>query len=165
MFTYIALGSNLGDRLSYISTATQYIQQRVGRIVQSSDLYETDAWGVTDQPTYYNKVLEVETNLQAEEILALCLAIETELGRVRSQRWGARTIDIDILLHKNQIIDSESLTLPHPRMHERKFVLLPLSTIAPHEKHPIFRATIQTLLTQCTDTLLVKLVLPSANHY
>ena len=165
MSTYLALGSNLGDRLHYLSTATHFIQQRIGRILQQSALYETDAWGVSEQPSYYNQVLEVETNLQAEEILTICLQIETELGRVRTSHWGARTIDIDILLHHSQIIDNQHLTIPHPRMHQRKFVLVPLSDIAPQKKHPIFRATIQTLLEQCTDTLDVRLITPTTNHY
>lgn len=165
MSTYLALGSNLGDRLFFISAAIRLIQQRIGRIVQTSDLYETDAWGVTEQPSYYNQVLKVETDLQAEEILEICLQIEAELGRVRTTHWGARTVDIDILLYDNQIIDSQQLTIPHPRMHERKFVLVPLAAIAPQEKHPIFRTTIQTLLEQCADTLRVQLVTPTTNHY
>ena len=153
---YLSLGGNLGDRLSNLTNAIQLMKERIGEILQESTIYETKAWGDIHQPDYLNMVLVLRTNLKPEELLDETQKIENELGRKRSEKWGARTIDIDILFINHQIINTERLKVPHPLMSERKFVLLPLEEIAPEFIHPIFKTSIKTLTSNCEDTLEVK---------
>jgi 2-amino-4-hydroxy-6-hydroxymethyldihydropteridine diphosphokinase len=133
-------------------SAGALIQSRIGVLSKRSSFYETAPWGVVDQPAYLNQVLEVSTQLQPEEVLRYILEIEHELGRVRYERWGARVIDIDLLYFGDDIRDTARLTLPHPRLHERKFVLIPMVEIAPDFIHPLFQKSQATLLSDCTDT-------------
>lgn len=130
---YLSLGSNLGDRRFYLDEALRQLAATSGlRIVCMSSIYETTPVGVAGQGDYLNAVVEVETSLSAPELLIRCQAIETACGRVRKQRWGARTLDIDLLWHADcPACDTPTLTLPHPLMHERAFVMVPLSMIAP----------------------------------
>lgn len=153
---YLSLGGNLGDRLSNLTKAIQLIKERIGEVLQESAIYETKAWGDTNQPDYLNLVLAVKTNLEPEELLDETQRIENELGRKRREKWGARTIDIDILFINQLIINTERLKVPHPLMSERKFVLLPLEEIAPEFIHPIFKTSIKTLTSRCEDALEVK---------
>ncbi len=129
---YLALGSNLGDRRAHLAAAlaalTRHPQTRVTAV---SPVYETKAVGVTDQPDFLNCVVRLETDLSPHALLDLCLATEQQLGRVRHERWGPRTVDLDILLHGDTTLDDDRLTLPHPRMQERTFVLAPLADLAP----------------------------------
>ena len=123
---YLGLGSNLGDRLGNLRRAVALLGQRDGiRVVRSSRVFETEAVG-PPQPDYLNAVAEVETSLTARQLRDECLAIERDIGRVRTERWGPRVIDVDLLTFDDQRIDEPGLTVPHPRMHERGFVLVPL---------------------------------------
>lgn len=151
MKTFLLLGANLGDRVQTLQRAADLIAERVGPVVRLSELYETAPWGITDQPAYLNQVLVVETNLEPEAVLTRTQAIEQELGRVRLERWGARVIDIDILYYDQLVLQTESLTIPHPYLHQRRFTLVPLAEIAPNFVHPVFQKTTMELLIECTD--------------
>jgi len=153
---FIVLGSNLGNRKVNLEKAGLEIEKRLGIIKKSSSLYETQAWGKTDQPNFINQVLLVELNLPIENVLDCVLDIEQELGRKRVEKWGARIIDIDLLYAEDLIIDSDKLTLPHAGIADRRFVLQPLVEIAPDFMHPVLKKTNQQLLDLCSDKLLVK---------
>lgn len=155
---YILLGGNLGDRRERLLSACFHLENKVGKLVRSSSVYETEAWGVRDQPSFYNQVLCIETDLSPEKVLQHCLNIEIELGRKRHRKWYARTIDIDILYYENLVIKSRELTLPHPFLHQRRFTMVPLEEIAPFEKHPLLLKTNRELLEECPDSLEVRLV-------
>ncbi|MFT3784247.1 MAG: 2-amino-4-hydroxy-6-hydroxymethyldihydropteridine diphosphokinase [Nibricoccus sp.] len=130
---YLGLGSNLGDRKRFLSDAILAINSASGiRVEKISSIYETDPVGVVDQPKFLNLVVEIATTLEPKDLLASCLGIEKKLGRVRKERWGPRTIDIDVLWFGGEVVDQPELTLPHPRLKERAFVLAPLAEIAPH---------------------------------
>jgi 2-amino-4-hydroxy-6-hydroxymethyldihydropteridine diphosphokinase len=148
---YLLLGANLGNKLHTFEQARQCIADQVGEIVSQSGLYETAAWGVTEQPTYMNQVLLVVTYLKPAEVLTHTLAIEEQLGRVRAEKWGARVIDIDLLFYDDLIINTPTLTLPHPLLHERRFTLVPLAEIAPDLVHPALNKTANELLISCSD--------------
>ena len=148
---YLLLGANLGDRQQTFTQARQAIAAQVGPIRQASGLYETAAWGVTDQPTYLNQVLAVGTLLAPIDVLTQTQAIEGQLGRVRTHRWASRTIDIDLLFYDELILDTPALTLPHPLLHLRRFTLAPLAEIAPDLLHPVLHQTAGTLLLNCPD--------------
>ena len=153
---YLLLGSNLGDRFQLISDAIEKIGERIGSIVATSSIYETEPWGKTDQPGFLNVALAVDTTLSATEVLTAALEIEQELGRVRIEKWGARLMDIDIILYDNQVIDlTGQLQVPHPEMHRRKFVLEPLNEIAGAVIHPIINKSISSLLIELNNGLLV----------
>ena len=153
--TFLQTGTNLGDRLINLEEANNKIEERVGKIIAISSIYETEAWGVTDQPLFLNQVLQIETRLSAQEILETILAIELEMGRIRIERWAERLIDIDVLFYNNEIIKDENLIVPHPRIQERNFVLKPLIEIVPNLVHPIFNKTMIELLEMSTDKLRV----------
>ncbi|HYK74911.1 MAG TPA: 2-amino-4-hydroxy-6-hydroxymethyldihydropteridine diphosphokinase [Pseudoneobacillus sp.] len=128
---YIALGSNIEDRLFHLDGAIRRLNQHQHiKLVNVSSVYETDPVGYTDQSTFLNMVISVITDLSPEELLTECMKIETELGRKREIKWGPRTIDLDILLYNQENIETERLIVPHPRMQERAFVLIPLLEIA-----------------------------------
>jgi 2-amino-4-hydroxy-6-hydroxymethyldihydropteridine diphosphokinase len=127
---FLGLGSNLGDRPANLQAAVDRLGEREGiRVVRSSRVYETDPVGGPPQPAYLNAVIEIETELDPRELLTACLDVERDLGRVRSERWGPRTIDIDVLTFDRLTVDEPDLTVPHPRMHERGFVLAPLAEL------------------------------------
>ncbi len=149
---YIGLGSNLGDRQDYILRAAEVLRQTPGLLaLRMSRLYETEpVGGPPDQGMYLNAAARVETDLDAPELLAVLLDIEASLGRRRSEQWGPRVIDLDLLLFDDQVIDTPGLTVPHPRMHERRFVLEPLAEIAPELVHPRLDRSICQLLTSLT---------------
>jgi 2-amino-4-hydroxy-6-hydroxymethyldihydropteridine diphosphokinase len=130
---FLSLGSNQGDRASLLVRALERLDRVPGvQIVAVSSLYATAPVGREDQPEFLNAVAEVRTRLAPRELLAACLRIEAELGRIRAERWGPRTIDLDLLVHGETRLAEEGLTLPHPRMKERAFVLAPLAEIAPN---------------------------------
>jgi 2-amino-4-hydroxy-6-hydroxymethyldihydropteridine diphosphokinase len=122
----VGLGANLGDRLENLRRALDLLEARGIRIVRSSRVYETDPMGGPEQSDYLNAVVEVEAQGSARELLEACLAVEDELGRVREERWGPRTVDLDVLTFGDETIDEPDLQVPHPRLHERGFVLIPL---------------------------------------
>jgi 2-amino-4-hydroxy-6-hydroxymethyldihydropteridine diphosphokinase len=150
---YLLLGGNLGDRPLYLAQAREHIAAQIGAVIQSSALYETAAWGKTDQPAFLNQVLEVQTELTPEQVLQGINGIEQELGRVRQEHWGARVIDIDILFYDDLVLQSQRLTIPHPQLHLRRFTLLPLAEIAPSLEHPVLQKSVTQLLQDCPDEL------------
>ena len=154
---YLLLGSNLGDRATHLATGRQQLAATAGEIVAESGLFETAAWGREDQPAYLNQALALHSWLQAEELLAACLAAEQAAGRQRHERWGSRTLDVDILFFGTETHSSPTLTVPHSRLTERRFVLVPLAEIAPQLIHPQRHQTVQELLMVCPDLLPVRL--------
>jgi 2-amino-4-hydroxy-6-hydroxymethyldihydropteridine diphosphokinase len=153
---YISLGSNMGDRLQYMITAVEQIGLKLGKVSKVSKIYEAAAWGHTKQPDFYNQAIEIKTLLTPAQLLQGCLEIEKSMGRERSILWGERTIDLDILLYDGRSVQSENLRIPHPYLHLRNFVLVPLCEIAPELMHPTLEMTIQQLMDRCTDTLDIK---------
>lgn len=149
--TYIILGSNVGQRLSFIEKAKYLLEEIAGNILSETSVYSTEPWGVENQDTYLNQVLLIETELSAEKLLEEMLRIEEKLGRIRGGKYAPRTIDIDILLFGDFIVEQPELIIPHPRMQDRNFVLTPLKEIAPDVIHPVFQRSISSLQEQCTD--------------
>ncbi|GGA48365.1 2-amino-4-hydroxy-6-hydroxymethyldihydropteridine diphosphokinase [Psychrobacillus lasiicapitis] len=134
---YISLGSNIGDRLHYLQQAVRLLQNVKGiKVCQVSSVYETDPVGYVDQDAFLNIVVELETSLTPHELLKKCNEIEAELGRTRDIHWGPRTVDLDILLYNEENVKSENLIIPHPRMTERGFVLIPLVEINANVRDP-----------------------------
>ena len=154
---YLSIGGNLGDRKTYLKKAIKLLIKAVGHQVQASNIYETEAWGKTDQEPFLNQVLEMESYLSAFELLKTCLKIEAALGRSREERWGSRSIDIDILFYGDEIIEEKHLQIPHPRLHQRNFVLIPLKEIAPDFLHPVLGKKIDLLSKSSKDSLAVVL--------
>lgn len=152
---YLLLGSNLGDRAARLAQARHDLAATAGRLVATSALYETAAWGLENQPAFLNQVLAIETKLTAPALLAACLAAEQEQGRERQVRWAARTLDVDILLFGNEVINTPTLAVPHPALPARRFALTPLAEVAPQLVHPQRHRTIAQLLADCPDTLAV----------
>ena len=150
---YLLIGGNLGNRSAYLQQAIELIQQSCGNIVHSSAIYITAAWGVTDQPSFYNQAISVETVLTPKALMQELLQIEVTMGRKRTIKMGPRTIDLDILLIDGLIMSTSLLTLPHPALPFRRFALLPLCEIAPAIIHPVLHKTILHLLADCTDEL------------
>jgi 2-amino-4-hydroxy-6-hydroxymethyldihydropteridine diphosphokinase len=156
--SYLLIGGNEGDRRLQLATARERITMAGGRILLASSLYETAAWGKTDQADFLNQALEVSTEQDAPVWLATLLAIEEKMGRRRLEKYGSRIIDIDILFFNNSIIRDERLTIPHPEIQYRRFALAPLEEIAPFYTHPVLNRTVRDLLADCSDPLTVKKV-------
>lgn len=136
---FLLLGSNLGDRKAYLQQAIMHISYEISPDIRISSVYETQSWGKTDEPDYLNIVIEVQTGLPAQTVLERILNIEKVMGRVREEKWGSRTIDIDILYYNTDIIDAPGLQIPHPQLHKRKFTLAPLVELAPDFVHPVLK--------------------------
>lgn len=152
---FLLTGGNLGNRMDNLQKAIQLIKQHCGPIVLHSSVYETAPWGFTDQPPFLNQALRIETELSPNALLKSLLTIESVLGRKREIKLGPRIIDIDILLFNDLILTSDKLTVPHPAMSKRRFVLMPLAEIASQKIHPVFKKSIQQLLEECEDELSV----------
>ncbi|WP_050613597.1 2-amino-4-hydroxy-6-hydroxymethyldihydropteridine diphosphokinase [Bacillus testis] len=149
---FLSLGSNLDDRLSYLREAVELLRQHDKiEVTNVSSLYETEPVGYTDQGKFLNLAVKLHTALSAEELLKVCQDIEQQLGRKRIIRWGPRTIDLDILLYNQDNIESDDLSVPHPRMHERAFVIIPLLEIEPHIKLPSGEENLQDVLARIPD--------------
>jgi 2-amino-4-hydroxy-6-hydroxymethyldihydropteridine diphosphokinase len=142
---FLLLGSNMGEREFFLRSAIAEIGKLVGPVIKQSAVHQTLAWGKTDEPDYLNQVLQVETLLDAQTVLQTILGIEKQLGRERKERWGSRTIDIDILFYGDDIIKQPNLVVPHPQLHNRKFTLAPMAEIAPGYMHPVLHKTIAQL--------------------
>jgi len=142
---YLSLGANVGDRSAQLREATDRLS-KLGRVLAVSSLYETEPVEFTQQPWFLNCAVAIETSNTPQQLMASILRIEEKMGRRRVQKKGPRSIDIDILLFGDLIVESKELTIPHPAMHQRRFVLEPLAEIAPQALHPVFKKTIQELL-------------------
>jgi len=156
---FLLLGSNEGDRARNLAVAAESIEKDAGIILSRSSLYQSAAWGLEQQPDFYNQVLEIASPLSPETLLRKTQEIEHAMGRVRIERWGPRLIDIDLLFYGNQIRNTPALTLPHPGIPERRFTLVPLAEIAPNLVHPVLMKTVATLLKECEDKLRVEVVI------
>ncbi|MBO5848395.1 MAG: 2-amino-4-hydroxy-6-hydroxymethyldihydropteridine diphosphokinase [Bacteroidales bacterium] len=159
-FSFILLGSNMGDREVVLDNAIKEIEKRCGRIVNKSSLYESEPWGFDTDLYFLNQAIAVETELEPHDLLKELLTIEAELGRRRNENhigYESRPIDLDIIYIDDMINDDDDLILPHPRMHLRRFVLVPLSEISPDFVHPILRESNSTLLDRCEDQSEVRL--------
>ena len=141
---YLSLGSNLGNREQHLRDAIQRLQS-IGTVRSVSSLYETEPVEFTEQPDFLNCAVALETSASPAQLMVQLLDIEKTLGRQRIQKKGPRTIDLDLLLFGDQVINAPELTIPHPAMHQRRFVLVPLAEIAPGARHPIFKKTIREL--------------------
>lgn len=158
MKAYLQTGTNIGDRSAQLQEAARRISISMGNIEAISKLYETEPWGLKTQPYFYNQVMLVETTLSPMELLRAAKLIEQEMGRVNTEKWGRRVIDIDILLYEDQIIETEELTIPHPMLHKRNFCLIPLLEIAPELEHPVLKETIEDTYWASADELEVIVV-------
>jgi len=147
----LSLGSNVGDRLDNLKKAIAHLKDLPGSLLKVSSVYETAPWGNTQQSSFYNQVIEIETTLTALELMERILSIEREMGRTRMKKWEPRIIDIDILFFSDEIIESKNLRIPHQHLHERRFILEPLNEIMPDFIHPVSKLKIHELLSDLTD--------------
>ncbi len=155
--SFLLLGSNLGDRQDYLEKARTMIKRRIGKLVAISSLYQTAAWGNTEQAAFLNQVIGVETKLTPEKVLKSIHEIEKLQGRTPGEKWGPRTLDIDILFYGDQIINTPELTIPHPEIANRRFTLEPLMEVEPDLTHPVLNKTIRKMLATCPDSLPVEI--------
>lgn len=156
---YLLLGGNLGNKQQVFANAQTRLEKQVGIISARSAIYETEPWGFESEDLFWNQVLELKTDLSPEDVLAQTQLIEKELGRIQKEKqYDSRVIDIDILFFDDHIIKTGNLTVPHPRIQERKFALVPLCEIAGDFIHPVFQKSILELLNECTDQLKVSRV-------
>jgi 2-amino-4-hydroxy-6-hydroxymethyldihydropteridine diphosphokinase len=149
---YLLTGSNLGDKKYYLDKAKRSLDKGIGTLLAESSIYESEPWGFVAKDTFFNQILLYETELSPHKILKIIQKIETQNGRVRlNTGYSSRNLDIDILFYDNLTVNSPDLIIPHPKLHERKFTLLPLSELAPDMKHPILNITVKQMLAQCKD--------------
>jgi 2-amino-4-hydroxy-6-hydroxymethyldihydropteridine diphosphokinase len=153
---FLQLGSNMGNSKIQIMKAQQLIIEHIGKIIDSSSLYVTAAWGLEKQPDFLNQVIEVKTSHIASTVIRKVLEIEDTMGRVRNELYGPRIIDIDVLFFNSEILNLRNLTVPHPLLDQRRFVLTPLAELIPKFVHPVLQKTIKQLLKECDDTLNVQ---------
>jgi 2-amino-4-hydroxy-6-hydroxymethyldihydropteridine diphosphokinase len=153
---FLLLGSNLGDRQLFLQQAIGHIENYIAPVLKASSTYETQSWGKIDEPDYLNQVVMLQTSLSAKKLLKKILSIENTLGRKRDEKWGSRTIDIDILFYGEAIINEEDLQIPHPQLHKRRFTLEPLAEIAPEFVHPALNKNVLQLKSELNDSLIVK---------
>lgn len=154
--TYLLLGSNMGNSRQQLAVAQKNIEKDIGKIIRQSHLYQTAAWGKTDQPDFINQVVIVDTRLSAAEAMNAILIIEKNMGRIRTLKNAPRIIDIDILFFNKETIKTKLLTVPHPLLQQRRFVLVPLNELSPRFIHPLLNKTVSQLLKDCPDKLDVK---------
>ncbi|MEO0311504.1 MAG: hypothetical protein RIQ89_1161 [Bacteroidota bacterium] len=154
---YLSLGTNLGDRLQHLHHAMLKILKSGNSILKISPVYETPPWGVTQQPSFLNLCIALQTTLSPHALLKAMLQIELEMGRERTIKWGPRIIDIDIILYEDCVINTGTLIIPHPFFHERNFVLQPLADIHPDLLHPVLHHTLSTLLQKMVSESTLKL--------
>ena len=155
---FLLLGSNIGDKRRQLNIAQNLINIKIGKTVRKSAFYLTKPWGNKLQDDFYNQVLEIRYNSSGQKLLNQLQDIEFEMGRTRFEKWGPRTIDLDILYFGNKVINEKKLIVPHPEIPNRKFTLVPLVEIAPEFIHPVLLKSNRELLSKCTDTLEIKKV-------
>ena len=162
----ILLGSNLGNRLENLRDALARIRVDAGRVSQASPVYETEPWGKLDQPAFLNQVICIDTELDPESLLHRLLGIEREMGRSRNEQWSPRRIDLDILYYNREVIERPGLRIPHPRLHERRFTLEPLTWLLPEMIHPVLNKSHRELLLMLSDKLSVRMLeeIPKQEH-
>ncbi len=149
---FLGLGTNLGNREDNLMKALARIKETIGPVTESSSLYETEPWGFESEEQFINMVVRIDTGLNPGDLLQEILNVEFFLGRKRSEKqYTSRVIDIDILLYGEKIVNEQQLKIPHPRMHERRFVLEPMCEIAGEEIHPVFGKSFARLLDECKD--------------
>lgn len=148
----------MGNRKQFLSKAIKQITTQCGSLMKESSVYETAAWGNTKQAAFLNQVIVIETKHSPDYLMKSLLKIETGLGRIRTQKYGPRTIDLDILFFDELIYHSSTVTLPHPALQDRRFVLIPLAELSPRKIHPVYQKTVSRLLKECADKLEVKKV-------
>ena len=153
--TYLLLGSNMGNPHQKLVQATRFISKEIGPIIRSSSIYSTKAWGNTQQPDFLNQVIIVSTKLDPQKTISAIFKIEQKMGRIRTIKNAPRLIDIDILFFNKEIITSVELTIPHPLMQERRFVMTPLNELSPNLKHPVLNKSVHKILKSCKDKLTV----------
>ncbi len=154
---FLGIGGNIGNKRQNFEKVFQLLENRIGKVTDSSAIYESPPWGFQSENIFWNQVLIIETKLEAEEILWKILEIEDLFDRKREkERYSSREIDIDILYFNDQFMETKSLIIPHPKIQHRKFVLVPLNEIAPNLKHPLFRLTNLELLENCRDESVIK---------
>ena len=152
---YLLTGGNTGDRQLFLANALKSLELQCGKVIAVSSLYETAAWGLHEQPPFLNQAIELQTMLSPQALLERILSIEIDLGRVRDQKYGPRTIDIDILFYGQEVINEPGLVIPHPHLPNRRFALECLNDIAGPYVHPVLHKSVKTLLEECTDSLTV----------
>lgn len=152
----LLLGGNIGDTHFYLKESIRLLEDHQCMLIDQSEIYQTEAWGVQNQTNYLNQALQISTPLSPHELLLRCQKIETKLGRIRKERWAERTIDIDLIFYNNTLVDTPTLTLPHPRYHLRNFVLQPLMDLIPEFVCPQFKKSIQEIYSHSPDQLEVK---------
>jgi len=156
---FLHTGSNIGDRRENLETANRMVNDTIGTIIRYSNIYETAAWGLKDQDDFLNQAIEVVTELSPEEVLKEIQAIEKNMGRVKIKKWGRRLIDIDILFFESVVINTDRLTIPHPFLQERNFVLAPLSELIPEFIHPVLKRSVHQLFAESQDKLKAEIFL------
>lgn len=156
---YLLIGSNEGNRQEQLQKAILLLNQKAGKITGKSSIYETDSWGIEDLPDHYNQALCLETEKTPFELLDLIHKIENELGRKRQEKWGLRSIDIDIIYFDNLVLNEDQLIIPHPLLQKRNFALAPLAELAPHFLHPLLKKPNIELFYLSQDRLKVKALL------
>ena len=150
---FLGLGSNIGQREKYLGDAATELKKLTStKVVWTSAIYESEPWGNTNQAKFFNAVIELETDFRPSELLGEIKEIERRLGRVSTERWGPREIDIDILLYDGVVEKNEELQIPHPELESRKFVLVPMREISPDVVHPVSGMTIDELAAHCEDS-------------
>lgn len=150
---WLLLGTNLGNRKKNLEKAFRLLSQGAVQLLEYSSVYESEPWGVDNQPWFWNVVIKVQTALEPAKLLTCCLEVENKMGRIRKQKWGERLVDIDILYYENQIINEPNLEIPHPRIQERKFVLIPLVEKGSDLIHPILEKSQSDLLSELESSL------------
>ena len=148
---YLSLGSNMGNRREHIEAGTKLIVKTIGKIARKSHLYETQAWGKTDQEPFINQVIMINTSLEPRDLLEAITRIDREMGRERKEKWGPRILDIDILFYGKRVIRDKGLEIPHPELHKRAFVLVPMMEIDPELEHPVLHQAMDMLYMNCED--------------
>jgi 2-amino-4-hydroxy-6-hydroxymethyldihydropteridine diphosphokinase len=148
---YLLIGGNMGNRKRNLGRAIVLLNEYCGKVVKASSIYQTAAWGITNQPAFLNQALLLETPAGATALLTALLDTEEKMGRRRAEKYGPRNIDIDLLLYNNEVINLPQLMVPHPEMQRRRFALVPLAEIAADIVHPVYHKTIATLLAECPD--------------